>query len=102
MSRAGDWCPVCGDFSPSVHHRCPPKWSVQPEDGDSPHVVFADDAEEAAEKWAAWEDHHSAEYSIVGGRDEPTVAVTPIDGGETKRFKLSGEAVPHYHAKALP
>lgn len=62
-------------------------------------VIEAHDAESAAQEWAEEEDCNSAEYSIVSGREEPTVCVAEGDGPE-QQFRVSGEAVPHYYATA--
>lgn len=61
----------------------------------------AADAEHAAERWAEWEDAHSAEYLIVSGRTEPTVEVRDPEGAIT-RWMLTGESVPRYRARSAP
>lgn len=62
--------------------------------------IEAYDAASAAEEWAEDEDRNSAEYSIVGGRETPVVCVAEGDGPE-QEFRVSGEAVPAYYARAI-
>lgn len=62
--------------------------------------IEAHDHGSAAEKWAEQEDSYSAEYSIVSGRETPIVCVAEGDEPE-QRFRVSGEAVPHYYAHAI-
>lgn len=57
-------------------------------------------AEEAAEKWADHDDCASSEYDIVSGDSEPIVLVRDADGVIT-RWRVTGEAVPSYHATAI-
>lgn len=63
----------------------------------------AADAEEAAEKAAEEDDSNSAEYSILKHYDAQYVAWVKAAAGEKpKRFKVTGEAVPQYHAEEIP
>lgn len=62
--------------------------------------IEAYDAESAAGEWAEQEDSHSAEYSIVSGRDTPVVCVAEGEG-PAQEFSVSGEAVPTYYAHAI-
>lgn len=76
------------------------------DDGDD---VLCTNPQDAVGLWAEDSDQQSAEYSIVGGRDVPVVHVRAPDGTVT-RWRVRGEAVPHYYAtqveasgfKALP
>lgn len=67
---------------------------------DPSHVskINAFDAEEAAKEWARVDDWNSAEYAIVGGREEPTLVVQSADN-IVRRFTVTGESVPHYMAR---
>ncbi len=62
--------------------------------------VDAFDAQTAVGLWAENADHSSAEYAIVGGRDEPEVVVRSPDGTH-RRFRVRGEAQPVYFAEEL-
>lgn len=106
-------------------HRCKPKWLAWDEDvpkywefengpgseriekqmlptdtdaleGNGAHAVFADDAEEAAEMYAAWRDED-------GCNDRDCVFVRPYDDEEAvpKRFYVGSELVREYHAREL-
>lgn len=68
-----------------------------PDDG---RVVEALDASEAAEKWAEWNDHHSADYNIVGGTPE-FVNVRPERGGEQAVYEVTGRSEPVYSARKV-
>ena len=62
--------------------------------------VEAYDYRHAAEKWAEWEDAHSAAYWIVAG--EPArVCVRLCGASEVKQFIVTGEAEPVYTARAV-
>lgn len=63
--------------------------------------VKAVDAETAVGLWAENYDSTSAEYAIVGGRDEPVVVVRAADG-TLRKFRVRGEAQPMYFAEELP
>ena len=96
------WCDKC-----SVHHSQGehlPVFAVARDEGDSEDEFWleyhARSAEHAARKWADSYDCDTAEYSIVGGRYEPVVMVRDEDG-KISRFRVSGEAVPSYTARAV-
>ncbi len=55
---------------------------------------------EAAQEWARWQDWHSAEFSIVGGR-EVDVHVEHLDNGNRTRWRVTGKSVPEYSAKVI-
>jgi len=59
--------------------------------------IDAVDAEHAAERWAAWDDAHSAEYDIVSG-NAAEVCVKDTEFGEIRTFIVTGESVPSYTA----
>ena len=98
-------CKTCGAYCVDASlHKCPPVWLVwQPDGGQEENdaeKVRARTPAEAAEKWAEWDDHRSADYSIVGGSNA-TVCVRRADGGEVLRYVVSGESVPSYSAKMV-
>jgi len=62
--------------------------------------IEAYSAEAAAAQWAEEEDSYSAEYSIVSGRETPVVYVAEGDG-PAQAFRVNGEAVPTYYARAI-
>jgi hypothetical protein len=63
-------------------------------------VTTAYDEALAAEHWAERDDWNSAEYSIVGGRETPTVHVCEDKpGAPVKIYKVEGESVPSYTAR---
>lgn len=64
-------------------------------DGHDIEEVFALDAEDAAEEWAATNDREG-DYTIVSGR-EALVEVEDEDGRKT-RFKVRGEITHTYYA----
>lgn len=55
---------------------------------------------EAAQEWARWQDHSSAEYSIVGGA-EMVVSVYDEGSGDRTHWRVTGEAVPEYRARPV-
>lgn len=72
-------------------------------DMDTPNDIMrvnASDAEEAAERWAEDFDLSTAEYLIVSGRYTPTLGVRESGSEEVVMFKVEGESVPEYHARA--
>ena len=102
-------CPTCAEWIFSKFHKCDPLWLVaivegeeQPRDDDYSEVR-APDEEEAAEKSAEEEDDsNSAEYSIMQHYDGKYVAwVKAAADAKPKRFKVTGEAVPQYHAEEI-
>ena len=99
-------CTTCGEYGFTDTHTCDPQWLVLDLDNsdrgwDEAAVIYAADADSAAEKWAYREDRDSAEYSIVRGQPA-TVRVRPVGPVEVASVLLivSGEAVPTYHAEA--
>ena len=96
------WCNECRCYhEPGCHD---PMWLVWCDDyGGSVHdarKLRASTPEEAAEKWAEYEDAQSADYLIVGGSDA-IVSVTSDSRYEETRFIVTGESVPEYHAKIV-
>lgn len=84
-------------------HTCPPRWQVY-EEGyhagwDDARIVYARQADEAAERYAQ-ESDEGGDYDIVGGRSTPLVHVR-LDGdeGEGHAYFVEGEAVPQYRAR---
>lgn len=67
-----------------------------PEDGK---VMEAYDARSAAERWAEWEDAHSADYWIVGG-ETASVTVRDMSDGTETNFRINGEQTAVYSASA--
>ena len=101
-------CETCGEYDFLETHRCPPCWYVwEPDEGetmdDGARRIYARDAEQAAERWAAREDWDSAEGAIAMGRSEPEICVATLglEGKGVERFKLTGEMVPEYRAEPL-
>lgn len=83
-------------------HTCPPLFLVW-EDGcteEDASRIYATDSEEAAKRWGM-EDDQNGDYLIVGQRAEPLVSVRRIDSDTIQRFRVTGEAVPEYHAEDL-
>ena len=100
-------CPTCEEWVFSTYHRCNPVWLVaivedeeQPADDDYSEVRAAD-AEEAAEKGAEEDDSNSAEYGILKGWNDYVAWVKAAADAKPKRFKVTGEAVPQYHAEEI-
>jgi hypothetical protein len=71
----------------------------QEERGDTPYVVPATDAEEAAEEYAEQYDQ-GGDYTVIGG-GSIEVRVVEVRTGVEKWFRVEGEAVPHYMAREL-
>jgi hypothetical protein len=57
------------------------------------------DHEDAAKRWAAWDDAHSADYTIVGGQPAEVCLAEDRPGSEPRRFVVHGEPCPHYWAR---
>ena len=100
-----EWCTACGGFLWSgKRHMCPPAWDVwcperDGERGDA-SPTHAYNAREAAQKWAERDDRDSCDYTIVGG-DVVIVHVAAVSGDDVRRFTVSGESVPQYHAEEV-
>lgn len=55
-------------------------------------------ASEAVEIWAAEVDSSSGEYAIAKGDEETVFCARDKEGSVSKKFLVSGEAVPSYYA----
>jgi hypothetical protein len=94
-------CRNCGEYDYTPSHTCKPGYLVWPEDGgeeDFPKMIHAVDFQDAAEKYANYDDQHSADYMIVGGQD---AIVFVKGGGITKKFSVSGQQVREYSASEI-
>ena len=98
---------MCAEWVFSKFHRCNPVWLVaivegeeQPADDDYSEVR-ASDEEEAAEKAAEEDDSDSAEYGILKGWSDYVAWVKAAADAKPKRFRVTGEAVPQYHAEEI-
>ena len=94
-------CPKCDEYiyeSSILSHKCHPIFLVWESENDETDAreVRAFDEESAAEKWAEEDDCNSAEYDIISGNDVEVTVKAP--DGTIKKFKVSGESVPQYHA----
>lgn len=101
-------CETCGKYfffeRDRKHHKCPPKWQVwEDEGGDEDrrwsNTIFADQAYEAAEKYAEQQDAYG-DYTCIGGTPM-TVFVASDEEATPVRFEVTGEAVPEYTAREL-
>jgi len=97
-----DRCETCKELmiDPGTHE-CNPRWTVHEEDNpDSAAEVYAIDASDAAEQWAARHDDEG-DYDICG---EGAEYVVVVEGPNTEifRFKVTGEMIPSYYAEELP
>lgn len=96
-------CPKCQEimWTSAGVHRCAPEFHViapdhdgydTPEEGPA---IYAHSHEEAAEKWAErWDvdDHQMLD-------DEVIEVLVKDSAGVVRHFRVSGEAVPSYHAR---
>ena len=57
--------------------------------------------QEAAQKWAAWNDAWSADYTIVGGQEARVFVALDEEGSKPMLFEVRGDSCPVYHAKCL-
>jgi hypothetical protein len=101
-----DRCETCGEWAFLDRHVCPPSWRVwEPDQGESRYdgarIIYARDAEQAAEKWAALEDWEGAEGNIAMDKHHPQVCVARTGGGEISRFEIRGEMVPEYRSAPI-
>lgn len=100
-------CSTCNEWVFSKYHKCDPVWLVaivegeeQPADDDYCEIR-ASDEEEAAEKGAEEDDSNSGEYSVLEGYGKYVAWVKAAVDAKPKRFKVTGEAVPQYHAEEI-
>ncbi len=100
-------CPTCAEWTFSKFHKCKPVWLValvegeeQPADDDYCELR-AIDAEEAAAKGVEEDDSNSAEYSVLKDHGDYVAWVKAVADAKPKRFKVTGEAVPQYHAEEI-
>jgi hypothetical protein len=93
-------CEVCKRWGWD-HHKCPPLFTVwDPENGDEGDwkPVYATDHEDAAETFVEAQDCADSDY-FVAGRDQPMTVFVRGEGDVVPRkFVVSGEMVPQYHA----
>jgi hypothetical protein len=102
-------CETCDEWiveSLFVSHKCNPQWLVyDPADvcPDDARVIFAHDAEDAAERYCEDSDCGSAEYEYLRSSGCDLIIVIPGEGneGEGGRFRVSAEACPSYSATQL-
>lgn len=98
-----DECPTCGAYDFVATHRCPPAWYVKiaecdyHHDESEPTRVFAQDAEQAAERFAEEWDCRGDPCLLSG--DTLTVSVSALSNlTEVQTFAVTGEMVPEYRA----
>lgn len=73
-------------------------WSESKEQTEDDGKAFeAVGAWDAAEQWAQWDDHYSADFSIVGGQPADVV-VRDVETRAIDRFVVSGEQSAVYTA----
>lgn len=117
-------CTICNEFSVWGNHKCPPSWEAQIIDDDimptgdwevneyhyGLHVVYAKEAEDAAEKTISessrWYDSSSHSWRVIvcpkdksGWREkdrEEEIKIFPAD--EYKVFDVRVEAEPVFYA----
>ena len=77
-----------------------PKWKVVNIDTEQMETIRAREARHAAERFAELVDASSDEHSVANGNDI-IVDVTNGDNS-TVRFRVEGECVPSYRARAVP
>jgi hypothetical protein len=82
----------------SARHVCPPCFEVVlgDDDEDFPRKIYADTAQDAAEKAAEESDYDDDGMRLLNG-GEVEAKVTSFDG-ETEIYLVTGEVVPNYHA----
>lgn len=95
-------CETCGEYK-FTGHRCDPVYDVWSEDEDECDALQlrGQSHENAVENWAQRVDCESADYDIVAQRSEPTVFVRDQETGEIRKFRVTGESVPCYHATEI-
>jgi len=76
-------------------------WPDQDQTKDDARVFEGFDHEHAASEWAEWYDHHSAEYSIVGGT-AAEVQVLREDEETARAVLVTGQLSRTYSGHALP
>ena len=97
-------CPKCSRpiLGKVEEHSCPPLWRVW-RDGENRglgQLVYAQEAETAAEAWAEHDDNDSAEYDIAKG--QPALVCTAREpDGTVEKFRVHGEYQPVYWAEPL-
>jgi hypothetical protein len=98
-----EFCKICNEIDwQDGKHRCLPffdVWFLKEGEQESARI-YARDAEEAAEKFAEYDDQRSADYAIVSG-NEAEIWVREPTTGEIKKFMVHGESVPKYHADEI-
>lgn len=98
-SSGYDRCPRCKQWAWLKNHRCPPAWSATTDSGHETKVL-AESAQEAAEKAVEHWERDWCEGRVAGGCEVMEVTVTGEDG-EAKKFEVSGDLIPHYHAREI-
>ena len=87
-------CPTCGEtYWKSDGHKCPPEWKVSCKFLKIEGVVYADDAQQAAEKYAKKKDR---ENKLANGE---ALFVVEDEKGNKLRFMVIGEIVTEYYAR---
>ena len=100
-------CPTCAEWTLSKYHKCNSVWLVAIVEGEEQPVdeaycqVRASDEEEAAKKRAEDRDCWNADYEIMKGWSDYVAWVKAAADAKPKRFKVTGEAVPQYHAEEI-
>lgn len=98
-----DYCRACEASHAEGSHL--PLWDVwqvddwySEERGDV-NPTRAEDAQEAVEKWADYEDAQG-DYTIVSG-SPATVMVARVGSADAQRYIVCGESVPEYTARMV-
>lgn len=103
----GSYCASCGEWMNYRTHRCKQKWHVTEylNDGKldferSGTLVYADDAEEAAENYSRTSDE-GGDYTIIGNGGCDKLYVRAVEGGEVTVWSIQAEAEPKYYAHQI-
>lgn len=94
-----DRCCNCDEIA-WLEHKCKPRFEVRcEEEGYDWKPIFASDFDYAAEQWAEYYDSEDCDYFLAKGSCI-TVEVKDSEG-VIKKFEVSGETVPKYHARDI-
>ncbi len=93
------YCNICQNIKLNTNHICPAQWIIWPLGADegSARVIYADDAQAAAEKWAKSEDEQGDYTIIKAGEDRCWVRKNGSDD-KPVLFDITAESCPKYTA----
>lgn len=96
------YCPICKEWE-YRDHKCPPKWEVWSPDNDETlddaKTIYAENEEEAAQKFAEMEHREDADVFRSYENAGKEVTVWRLGADEVVNFTVKGTMEVYFHAE---